>query len=198
MAAPPVRCANRRVEARRVHLRSTAVLPGDASSVEVTAFHGLDAFGRLWRGSANGVSVLDGGYWRRLSTEDGLIWNDTDGEAFWPDADGSVWIGTSGGLAHYRPPGGGLAKPQTADPVITSLEVDQKSRTLRAGFSSLSYKSGATDTVLLPLGPWTLDRYYRADHLLRRPVTGLASPGNPVSGPGWTGFAKSGRSRFPY
>ncbi len=122
-------------------LRSTAVLPWDASSVEVTAFHGLDAFGRLWRGSANGVSVLDSGYWRRLSTEDGLIWNDTDGEAFWPDADGSVWIGTSGGLAHYRPPGGGLAKPLTANPVITSLEVDQKSRTLRAGFSSLSYKS---------------------------------------------------------
>jgi ligand-binding sensor domain-containing protein len=40
--------------------------------------------------------------------EDGLIWNDTDGDAFWADADGSVWIGTSGGLAHYRPPAAGV------------------------------------------------------------------------------------------
>ena len=67
-------------------VRSTPVLPAEASSVEVTAFHGFDALGRLWRGSANGVSVLAGGSWRYLSTEDGLIWNDTDGEAFWADA----------------------------------------------------------------------------------------------------------------
>ncbi len=87
-------------------VRATPVLTSSASSVEVTAFHGFDAAGRLWRGSANGVSILDGGSWKYLSTEDGLIWNDTDGEAFWPDADGSVWIGTSGGLAHYRPPAG--------------------------------------------------------------------------------------------
>ncbi len=46
-----------------------------------------------------------------MSTEDGLIWNDTDGEAFWADADGSVWIGTSGGLAHYRPPAPALSAP---------------------------------------------------------------------------------------
>ncbi len=122
-------------------LRSTAVLPADASSVEVTAFHGFDASGRLWRGSANGVSVLAGGSWRYLSTEDGLIWNDTDGEAFWADGDGSVWIGTSGGLAHYRPPAGGTWTPPSADPVITRLEVDQKARVLRADFSSLNYKS---------------------------------------------------------
>jgi signal transduction histidine kinase/CheY-like chemotaxis protein len=122
-------------------LRSTAVLPADASSVEVTAFHGFDASGRLWRGSANGVSVLAGGLWTYLSTEDGLIWNDTDGEAFWADADGSVWIGTSGGLAHYRPPAGGSSTPPLADPVITRLEIDQKARVLRAEFSSLCYKS---------------------------------------------------------
>ena len=122
-------------------VRSTPVLPADASSVEVTAFHGFDALGRLWRGSANGVSVLAGGSWRYLSTEDGLIWNDTDGEAFWADPDGSVWIGTSGGLAHYRPPSGGSPGPPVADPVITGLEIDQKSRVVRAEFSSLNYKS---------------------------------------------------------
>jgi signal transduction histidine kinase len=122
-------------------VRSTAVLAADASSVEVTAFHGFDARGRLWRGSANGVSFLEGGVWTYLSTEDGLVWNDTDGEAFWADPDGSVWIGTSGGLAHYRPPRGGSPGPVVANPAITALEIDQKSRVVRAEFSSLSFKS---------------------------------------------------------
>jgi len=122
-------------------VRATPVLPADASSVEVTAFHGFDASGRLWRGSANGVSVLAGGSWRYLSTEDGLIWNDTDGEAFWADPDGSVWIGTSGGLAHYRPSGGGWSSPPVANPILTRLEVGQKSRVVRAEFSTLGYKS---------------------------------------------------------
>lgn len=122
-------------------LRSTAVLAADVSSVEVTAFHGFDTSGRLWRGSANGVSVLAGGLWKYLSTEDGLVWNDTDGDAFWADTDGSVWIGTSGGLAHYRPPGGGSSGPPMADPLITRLEIDQKTRVLRTEFSTLDYKS---------------------------------------------------------
>jgi signal transduction histidine kinase/ActR/RegA family two-component response regulator len=121
--------------------RSTPVFAADASSVEVTAFHGFDASGRLWRGGANGVSFLDGGSWKRLSTEDGLIWNDTDGEAFWADPDGGVWIGTSGGLAHYRARRGGSLEPAAADPLITRLVVGQKSRVLRAEFSSLNYKS---------------------------------------------------------
>jgi signal transduction histidine kinase/CheY-like chemotaxis protein/streptogramin lyase len=122
-------------------VRSTPVLSADASSVEVTAFHGFDAWGRLWRGSARGVSVLAGGSWRYLSTEDGLISNDTDGEAFFADPDGSVWIGASGGLAHYRPPSGGAPALPAADPVITRLEVRQRPRVARAEFSSLSYKN---------------------------------------------------------
>jgi signal transduction histidine kinase/DNA-binding NarL/FixJ family response regulator len=138
-------------------VRSTPVLAADALSVEVTAFHGFDAFGRLWRGGANGVSVLAGGHWRYLSAEDGLIWNDSDGEAFWPDPDGSVWIGTSGGLAHYRPPIGDLSRPPAADPVITRLDIDQKSRVVRAEFSSLSYKSEQLVRFRYRLdgAPWT-------------------------------------------
>lgn len=131
-----------RVEFQGEHIvRATPVLTFSPSSVEVTAFHGFDSAGRLWRGSANGVSVLDGGSWKCLSAEDGMIWNDTDGEAFWADRDGSVWIGTSGGLAHYRPPHSGSLAQAVADPVITGLYVDQRSRLVRAEFSSLSYKS---------------------------------------------------------
>jgi signal transduction histidine kinase/ActR/RegA family two-component response regulator/streptogramin lyase len=131
-----------RVEVRGDRIvRSTAVVPVDPLSVEVTAFHGFDAAGNFWRGTANGVSVLAGGVWRQLSIEDGLVWNDTDGEAFWADADGSVWIGTSGGLAHYRPPAGSSPRPAVAAPLIAALDVGQKSRILRAQFSSLNYKN---------------------------------------------------------
>ena len=138
-------------------VRSTPALEADAKSVEVTAFHGFDAQGRLWRGSANGVSVLSGGAWKYLSSEDGLIWDDTDGEAFWADTDGSVWIGTSGGLAHYRPPASGLAELQVADPILTSLAIDQGSRVVRAEFSSLNFKSEqlAHFAFRLYQGNWT-------------------------------------------
>jgi signal transduction histidine kinase/streptogramin lyase len=110
-------------------------------SNDLTAFHGFDASGNFWRGTANGVAVLSGNTWTQMSIEDGLISNDTDGEAFWADRDGSVWIGTSGGLSHYRPPSGGLLGRRVADPVISRLEIDQKSRVVRAEFSTLSYKN---------------------------------------------------------
>ncbi|MGO9257563.1 MAG: ATP-binding protein [Bryobacteraceae bacterium] len=137
--------------------QSMAAVPVDAGSVEVTAFHGFDASGRLWRGKSDGVSVLDGGSWRSLSTEDGLVWNDTDGEAFWADSDGSVWIGTSGGLAHYRPPAGGSLRPPVADPIITGLDIGRKSRVVRAEFSSLSYKTEQLVRFAYRLDgdPWT-------------------------------------------
>jgi signal transduction histidine kinase/CheY-like chemotaxis protein/streptogramin lyase len=141
-------------------VRSTPVLPADASSVEVTAFHGFDALGRLWRGGANGVSVLVNSSWRQLTMEDGLIWNDTDGEAFWADPDGSVWIGTSGGLAHYRPQGAALLGTPIADPVITSLEIDRNTRVVRAEFSSLDYKSEQLVHFAYRLDgePWTFTK----------------------------------------
>ncbi len=106
-----------------------------------TAFHGFDAFGNFWLGSTNGVSVLHGSTWTKFTTEDGLVSNDCDGEAFWADADGGVWLGTSGGLVHYRgankvPPG-----PLIAYPTISRLEIDQPARLIRAEFSSLNYKA---------------------------------------------------------
>jgi signal transduction histidine kinase/CheY-like chemotaxis protein/streptogramin lyase len=120
-------------------VRADPIVPIRSNSNELTAFHGFDAFGDFWRGTANGVAVLRRNTWKELSTEDGLVWNDCDGEAFWADSDGSVWIGTSGGLAHYRP----LAGQQvayTADPVITGLKISQRPRLVRAEFSSLNYR----------------------------------------------------------
>ena len=138
-------------------VHSMPMVPADPMSVEVTALHGFDALGRFWRGGANGVSMLEDNWWTYLTAEDGLVWNDTDGEAFWADADGSVWIGTSGGLAHYRPPRGSPREPPTADPVITRLEISHRPRLVQAQFSSLSYKSEQLVRFAYRLdgGPWS-------------------------------------------
>ena len=176
-------------------VRSTPVLPADPLSVEVTAFHGFDALGRLWRGSANGVSVLAGGSWTHLSTEDGLIWNDTDGEAFWADPDGSVWIGTSGGLAHYRPPRGGSPAPPVADPVITRLEIGQKAARCQGRILLAQLQERATGALCVPAGRGTLDRHHGAEHLHCRAWPGPASAGDPVAGPRWTVLLEGRRWR---
>jgi signal transduction histidine kinase/DNA-binding response OmpR family regulator/ligand-binding sensor domain-containing protein len=132
------------------------IVPTNPQSNDLTAFHGFDAFGNFWRGGANGVSVLSANSWTQISTEDGLIWNDTDGEAFWGDPDGSVWIGTSGGLAHYKPPAVAPGVPE-ADPVITSLQINPRARIVRAEFSSLNYKYEQLVHFGYRLddGPWT-------------------------------------------
>src|SRR5207248_3303893 len=43
----------------------------------------------------------------------GLVWDDTNSNAFYADADGSVWIGTSRGLSHHFP----LRRDEEFDPV---------------------------------------------------------------------------------
>ena len=67
----------------------------------------VDHRGWLWVGQDAGLTVYDGHRWRSFTQDDGLIWNDTDSFALTEDRDGSMWIGTSGGLSH-------LIAPQTA------------------------------------------------------------------------------------
>ncbi|MBW2277435.1 MAG: diguanylate cyclase, partial [Deltaproteobacteria bacterium] len=62
--------------------------------------------GRIWVGGADGLSVISpGGELRIFDQGDGLIWNDISRDGFSVEADGSVLIGTSRGLAHYIPAG---------------------------------------------------------------------------------------------
>ncbi len=138
-------------------VRATAIVPADPKSVEVTAFHGFDAFGNFWRGSANGVAVRRGDTWTTLTIEDGLVWNDCDGEAFWADADGGVWLGTSGGLSHYLSRNGRPYAPLVADPTITRLKLMEPARLIRVEFSTLNYKAEqlAHFAYRLDDEPWT-------------------------------------------
>ena len=71
----------------------------------------VDRRGWLWVGGDQGVQVFDGRSWHKYSIDNGLIWNDTDAEAFFEDVDGSVWIGTSGGLSHFNVPTGHSVEP---------------------------------------------------------------------------------------
>ncbi len=89
-------------------------------SPEVVALM-VDSRGWLWVGQDAGVSVYDGKVWRSFTRDDGLIWNDVDSNAISEDSDGSIWIGTSGGLSHLLRP---YTKPATAPqpPAIAQIQ----------------------------------------------------------------------------
>jgi diguanylate cyclase (GGDEF)-like protein len=80
----------------------------------------VDHRGWLWVGQDAGVSVYDGHAWRAYTQADGLIWNDADSYALREDRDGSLWIGTSGGLSHLKKPQGASAAPPSP-PVFSQI-----------------------------------------------------------------------------
>ncbi len=80
------------------HFNSTNALKSDK-----TIFLGRDARGWLWVGTDHGVDVYDRTRWRHLGRSDGLIWDDTNLNAFLAEPGGSVWIGTSRGLSRFQP-----------------------------------------------------------------------------------------------
>jgi diguanylate cyclase (GGDEF)-like protein len=63
-----------------------------------------DHRGWLWVGGSAGVDVYNGQRWVHLSQDNGLIWEETDQNAFFEDADGSIWIGSSIGVSHILHP----------------------------------------------------------------------------------------------
>ena len=63
-----------------------------------------DRRGWVWLGTDSGLLVWNGRNWRHLTQETGLIWNDVNQGALREGSDGSVWIGTSGGVAHMLHP----------------------------------------------------------------------------------------------
>ncbi len=89
------------VEGDKLSVRTFTQKDGLAS--DKALFVGVDRSGHIWYGTDRGVDTYDGKRWRHYDQQDGLIWDDCDGGSFLADADGSVWIGTSGGLSHFRP-----------------------------------------------------------------------------------------------
>jgi len=125
------------------HYTTADGLPSDAVSSQF-----FDARGRHWLGTDNGAALQDGDQWIRYDTSNGLVWNDCDAGAYLAEADGSFWLGTSGGLARYTP----AAMPKTVLPktLITSVlrndapvqatVFDSSTHSLAIRFTMLSYK----------------------------------------------------------
>ncbi|HTX76345.1 MAG TPA: diguanylate cyclase [Terracidiphilus sp.] len=155
-----------RVEVGPGKLQFTPAAQSQGASGSLTYFLGFDARGRLWAGTNHGVHVLDRGSWRAFDSNDGLAWDDCDLHGFAAEPDGSVWIGTSGGLSHYAPPT--HAPPSYPLSVVftritlggkdvTSSEptsTDFHSNTLVAQYSDLNFAHGSSLSFryrLLPL-----------------------------------------------
>lgn len=64
----------------------------------------VDRRGWLWLGSDLGLLVWNGRIWRHLTDESGLIWNDINQSSMVEAEDGTIWIGTTGGVAHMLHP----------------------------------------------------------------------------------------------
>jgi diguanylate cyclase (GGDEF)-like protein len=86
--------------ARGVAVDKSIQRPGTDGLVYFLEF---DASGRLWAGTERGVDVWDGSHWSHFDTSNGLAWDDCNLNAFAAEADGTVWIGTSGGLSRFKP-----------------------------------------------------------------------------------------------
>ncbi|MCB1051549.1 MAG: diguanylate cyclase [Acidobacteria bacterium] len=113
---------------------------------------GQDAMDRCWIGTGQGVSLIDGERAVHFGIGDGLVGEDCDNMAFWPEPNGDVWIGTSVGLAHFSQSAywGPLDPPRTTLTQIllgkknvresdSGLEVRHTENTFQARFAGLSF-----------------------------------------------------------
>jgi diguanylate cyclase (GGDEF)-like protein len=64
----------------------------------------VDRRGWVWLGSDLGLAVWNGHDWRHVTQESGLIWDDVNQGIMSEAPDGSLWIGTSNGVAHLQHP----------------------------------------------------------------------------------------------
>jgi diguanylate cyclase (GGDEF)-like protein len=65
-------------------------------------FLGAGRHGRLWLGTGGGLDVISETEVTHFDSASGLVGDDCSYMAFWPDAGGDVFIGTSRGLSRFR------------------------------------------------------------------------------------------------
>ncbi len=110
----------------RVHLRANGLdiekNVGRQGTDEIVSFIDSDAQGQMWTGTDHGVEVWNGARWSHYVMSDGLVWNNCNPNAFAAEPDGTVWIGTSGGLSRFKPrPRNDLEAP--IEVVFTRMEI---------------------------------------------------------------------------
>lgn len=107
-------------------------IPSSVVGSDNLTFLSFDGRGWLWVGSDQGVQVFNGDRWVQCTAEDGLLWSDTDFHGFLADRNGTVWIGTSGGLSHLLEPaelfGTRLQGPRIAEAELNGVHTELSSR----------------------------------------------------------------------
>ena len=103
-----------------------------------------DSRGRLWIGTGRGLDRVDAAGVTHFGVAEGMPGEDCNSHGFWEDADGSVWIGTSSGVGHFRE----SPNPQPPVPLQTVLTG------VRAGEQQVP---SVTDEVELPYERNTLE-----------------------------------------
>lgn len=78
------------------HLDETSGLSNGA-----VYFLGEDGLGRLWAGTGNGVDVWTGGTAEHFGQAQGAPGDDCAANAFYAEPEGTVWMGTAGGLGRF-------------------------------------------------------------------------------------------------
>jgi len=110
-----------------------------------------DTRGWVWATSNDGVDAFDGQKWHHYGQAQGLLWEDCVSRSLFPDADGSVWVGTSRGLCRFHPharPVGDVAPPVILTSVqfgdrsasaVSGMKVPYQLHSLVVGFAGLSF-----------------------------------------------------------
>jgi ligand-binding sensor domain-containing protein len=126
-----------RLTPKEDHLQATRLhLPEELRSLDPLAIL-VDRRGWVWLGTDSGLIVWNGQSWRHLTQETGLIWNDVNQGTLRTGPDGSLWIGTSGGVSRLLHP------EHVFDPVPLAVSITEIS------YGSELY-SGAEQVTL----PW--------------------------------------------
>lgn len=140
-----------RIECQGNAIKDIRIFSSPEVSTHLVSFVGADPQGGVWVGGDHAVAHYNGSNWRAYTTEDGLIWNDTDRHAFFADKDGGIWIGTTDGISHFQPSFDSQIKNSLPAPVLeASLGTKAvnpvgfsifpwNNRSLTATFSALTY-----------------------------------------------------------
>jgi signal transduction histidine kinase/ActR/RegA family two-component response regulator len=147
----PVGITRIEIRSGNLQLRHFTIEDGLPSNVVYSQF--FDTRGQHWLGTDSGVAKFDGERWISYDTSDGLVWNDCNTHANLSEADGTFWVGTSGGLSRFFP----AEAPKTVlprtlitsvlrnDQPVRSMEFDSSTHSLVLRFTILSYNRRAVN-----------------------------------------------------
>ena len=117
---------------------------------------GEDAAGRLYVGTGIGIDIIDGANIVHLSKADGLVGDDCAAGSFHADADGTVMVGTTRGVARFDSARFRAASVPPA-PVLMSLDLDgTRARTSRSSVEAPH--TGATSVAIEFATPTFMNR----------------------------------------